>query len=301
MRTQQIEGKGQIALSCQEMHHGGTSFFIRRWKSCSSRSFASIVILHGLGGHSGYYDAFARLLAALQMDVISYDRRGHGYSGGRRGYVRNLNTDSDDLNWLLTTMQPQPTTPTCLLGDSWGALLLLEYSRRYTLNVEAIILSSPPVRLNVRTTWLASTIRALCTLIGTALRGRPAMPAPFPLSYASTDERFLKLLTSDPTTNLRMHPNALTITSRLMLRAKRSAAAIKVPTLILVGSLDRIISTSAAQRLARAMICTVTEVEQFTQAHHTLYLDNATPLVAATIQAWLARVTGHGGGSLHAR
>lgn len=291
MGSERIEDNGKIAFSCHQMRRGSTSFFIRRWVSCNAPRTGSVVILHGIGGHSGYYDEFARNLAALDIEVISYDRRGHGYSGGRRGYVRDLSTDPDDLHWLLTTLERQPTRPICLLGDSWGALLLLEYSRRYSLGVDAIILSSPPVAVDVRLSWIATSIRALATLVGTAMRGRPALSAPFPLEEASADERFLRWLKTDPITNLTMHPNAATVTACLMFRAAHSAAAITLPTLILLGSRDRIINRNVARQLPRVMTQSDVLLEEFTDAHHTLYLDASTPRVAKAIRSWMSGVT----------
>ncbi len=270
---------------------GAASFFVRRWSPRNSRSRASVIILHGIGGHSGYYDELARLLVTYGIEVICYDRRGHGLSGGRRGYVSSIRMDSEDLRWLLATLDPTPAPPKCLLGDSWGSLLLLEFSSRYALAVDAVILSSPPVRVTVRRTWVASIIKTLKVLFETTLRGEPAISAPFPLRDVSADERFFVQLTNDRTTNLTMHPNAAIVTARLMFRAYRNAAAVVVPTLILVGSNDRLISVRSVRRLRDNMIHAAVEMKEFSDAYHTLYLDSATPQVAAAIYDWLLRAT----------
>ena len=52
--------------------------------------WASVLLVHGLGEHSGRYEHVGDQLAGAGLDATAYDQRGNGGSGGRRGHVDRL-------------------------------------------------------------------------------------------------------------------------------------------------------------------------------------------------------------------
>ncbi|MFH1765744.1 MAG: alpha/beta fold hydrolase, partial [Gemmatimonadota bacterium] len=60
-----------------------TELFWCAWDAPKPR--ASLLLVHGLGEHSGRYDAFARVLAEEGTSVFAFDLRGNGRSPGPRG------------------------------------------------------------------------------------------------------------------------------------------------------------------------------------------------------------------------
>jgi alpha-beta hydrolase superfamily lysophospholipase len=63
----------------------GTELFWRWWESIEPRG--CLLLVHGLGEHSGRYDEFSRGLAEVGIMVLAFDLRGHGRSQGSRGDV----------------------------------------------------------------------------------------------------------------------------------------------------------------------------------------------------------------------
>ena len=63
----------------------GIELFWRVWEAPDPT--ASLLLVHGLGEHSGRYDTFAEILAGSGTSVFSFDLRGHGRSPGPRGDV----------------------------------------------------------------------------------------------------------------------------------------------------------------------------------------------------------------------
>ena len=59
--------------------------------------WASVLLVHGLGEHSGRYEHVGDQMAAAGLDVQAYDHRGNGGSGGRRGHVDRWAQLHDDL------------------------------------------------------------------------------------------------------------------------------------------------------------------------------------------------------------
>ena len=65
----------------------GTSILVRDWASDSQPGWprASVLLVHGLGEHSGRYEHVGDQMTRAGLDVHAYDHRGNGGSGGRRG------------------------------------------------------------------------------------------------------------------------------------------------------------------------------------------------------------------------
>ena len=53
---------------------------------------AIVVIVHGLGEHSGRYNYVTEVLNSFGYGVFRFDNRGHGKSGGARGYLKHYST-----------------------------------------------------------------------------------------------------------------------------------------------------------------------------------------------------------------
>ena len=67
----------------------GTALLTRHWPPSGTEDaiWASVLLIHGLGEHSGRYEHVGDQLAAAGIDTYGFDNRGNGGSGGRRGHV----------------------------------------------------------------------------------------------------------------------------------------------------------------------------------------------------------------------
>src|SRR5690348_14726200 len=97
----------------------------RWWRRAEPRGV--VIITHGFGEHGGSYRQAAESLgAALDLDVVAVDLRGHGRSPGRRGVVRRYEDLTDDvaatLDW---TARQRRDLPRFLLGHSNGGQVAL--------------------------------------------------------------------------------------------------------------------------------------------------------------------------------
>ena len=71
----------------------GLKLHLNNWPVAQPR--ARMLIVHGLGEHSGRYAALASELNAQGISVRAFDHRGHGRSPGKCG---TLNKDPDCLS-----------------------------------------------------------------------------------------------------------------------------------------------------------------------------------------------------------
>ena len=89
-----------------------------------------IVLVHGLGEHSGRYRThFADYFTNEGFSILTFDLPGHGKSSGKRGHIKEY----EDFNKLLSAgishaKKKYPTLPIFLYGHSLGGLIALDYS-----------------------------------------------------------------------------------------------------------------------------------------------------------------------------
>ena len=120
------------------------------WQSWTPvKTKAVVVIVHGLGEHSGRYAHVAEALTAVDCAVYAVDHRGHGKSGGPRVFVDRFANVVDDIDHVVElARREQPRKPVFLLGHSMGGALSLSYTLKNPGKLFALILSGPAVALD---------------------------------------------------------------------------------------------------------------------------------------------------------
>mgnify|MGYP000923732418 FL=1 len=106
---------------------------------------ALLVFVHGVCEHCGRYDHLAGEMLKAGYRVVRSDLRGHGKSGGERGYTSNYHGFSDDLDELIRHIRVEfPEVPMYMLGHSMGALISVLYAITYPGVLKGQILSGLP-------------------------------------------------------------------------------------------------------------------------------------------------------------
>ena len=110
---------------------------------------ASVVIVHGLGEHSGRYAHVAKALVDAGCAVYALDLRGHGQSEGSRAMIDRFSHAVEDIHQLVEKVRKKYSgKPQFLLGHSMGRALSLRYELKYGDRISGLILSGPAVALD---------------------------------------------------------------------------------------------------------------------------------------------------------
>ncbi|QAU24796.1 alpha/beta hydrolase [Dyella sp. M7H15-1] len=263
----------------------GQVLYLRDWPNPSARD--AVLIVHGLGEHSGRYERLARWFLTRGYAVRSYDQRGHGHTPGQRAAIRR----SDDLLRDLAVVYNDYTASfgrqPLLLGHSMGGAVALRTVLDGRVEPPALILSSPALR-----TYEALWLRRLAALLTRILPNLPLRNG-LPLDGLSHDSKVIEDYRNDALCN----PGA--ITPRLadfIFRAGVSSIAdawrLKVPTLLLVAGSDRLVDPSGSRDFADGAWVTKQLTSRFFDTlFHELFNETETGRhqVLAQLSDWLRR------------
>src|SRR6516164_3949617 len=84
---------------------------------------ASVVCVHGIQSHAGWYGHSCRRLAEAGFEVSFLDRRGSGHNETARGDTPSFRRLLDDIAEYIRAQRSQADHPFFVTGISWGAKL----------------------------------------------------------------------------------------------------------------------------------------------------------------------------------
>ncbi len=117
----------------------GLPLFCRKWDPATG-AVASVVIVHGLGEHSGRYLHVGRFFAEAGFRTIAFDLRGHGRSPGRPVFVKRYVELASDVDCVVKHFSGGPAF---VFGHSLGGQLVLWTAQHFRLMAAGLIVSSP--------------------------------------------------------------------------------------------------------------------------------------------------------------
>jgi lysophospholipase len=227
---------------------GGVRIHYRAWTPHRPR--AGLLVVHGLGEHSGRYASLAAELSRRGIAVFAPDLRGHGLSGGRRGHVRSFEDYLEEVDAMRAeaVRALSGETPLLLMGHSLGGLVAIRFLQTRPETVfRGVVLSAPALGLARKVSAVERTLaRVLDRLL-------PAVPLPngIPPEDLSHDPAEVEAYRSDPLVHRWITPRLFTQMEDAMRAALAGAGAIADPALVLVPEADRVVSPEAALDFCR--------------------------------------------------
>lgn len=263
----------------------GQKLFLRDWPLRAP--CGAVLMVHGLGEHSGRYETLAHWFLAQGYAVRSYDQRGHGHTPGQRAALRR----SDDLLRDLTVVyedyaQAMGQSP-WLLGHSMGGLVALRAVLDGRVEPPGLVLSSPALR-----TFEAPWLRELAHLLARLMPNLPLRTG-LPLEGLSHDAQVIEAYRNDPLCTRWITPRLADFIFRAGVSSITDAWRLRVPTLLLAAGSDRLVDPSGSRAFADAAWATKQLTSRFFDTlYHELFNEAETGRrqVLAQLADWLRRM-----------
>ena len=211
--------------------------------------WASVLLVHGLGEHSGRYEHVGDRMASAGLDVRAYDQRGMGGSGGRPGDIDAWSTFHDDLaERLAATRAAAPAgRPVVLYGHSLGGLISAGYLLTDRPKPDLVVLSSPALGSTVPG-WKLALARALGGVLPTV-----SIPNDFDGTTLSRDPAVAARTVGDPRCGKASTLRFAALAQREQARVNAGVpAGFGRPTLVLHGGDDGLVPVGASAPLEGA-------------------------------------------------
>jgi alpha-beta hydrolase superfamily lysophospholipase len=219
----------------------GTQLHERIWPA-EGAARAAVLIVHGYGEHIARYDETARALAHAGFAVRGIDLRGHGQSGGVRGFCRRFDEYLDDVD--VAAARAQGDAPSLfLLGHSFGALVGAHYAIRSPSALAGLVLTSPFFKLALA----VPPLKVLAGRIASRLVPTLALPSGLKGADVSRDPEIAAAYDVDPLNNKNATARWFTEAAAAQESLVADAVKLTLPTLLIAGEADRIAAASQAR------------------------------------------------------
>jgi acylglycerol lipase len=247
----------------------------RHWATASPK--AAILLIHGIGEHSARYEHVGDALSNAGFDVLSFDQRGFGETGGRRAFVAKFSEYTDDVADLLAERR-ELGVPVVLMGHSLGGLIAATYLIGADPQPDLAVLSAPALAAEIPR-WQRIAVPVL-----SRVTPRLHVKSDFDGSILSRDEAVQQAYVNDP---LRVDGQTASL-GRQIITAMASTSEqidrITLPTYVLHGGDDALVQPVASEPIGR--LANVTR-KVWPGLRHECMNEPEWPEVVAGVTAWL--------------
>jgi alpha-beta hydrolase superfamily lysophospholipase len=221
----------------------GCTIFLRSWVTDSPDI---LLILHGLGAHSGWFIDMGNKLAARGMTVYAMDHRGFGRSGGAPGHIDDFHTYVEDINFIITAIHERhPEASIHILGHSMGGIFASHYAAKYQSALTSVLFLNPWIQDTSQTPVL-TTLRIL---LGGIFKSKRYWQVAGGSEVMTTNPEAIQLLHTD-TYWCRKQTSSFLYQLFLMRAAVlKNAKLISKPGLIMQAEADKAVVSEASHNL----------------------------------------------------
>ena len=247
---------------------------------------ARVVLVHGIGDQvDGVpYTTAATALTTRGFAVRRLELRGHGRSGGRRGYVHAWSDFRDDLGAFVDVATAErPALPLFLVGVSMGGLIVTNYASYRPEGLRGVIALAPA---------LGDTggSRLLLAFLPVLSRLAPTLPIDPKLDLArlTRDRELQRAYVADPLYQTRVTPRIAAELLGAVTDTRARAGDFRVPLLVLHGTADTLTSPAGSREFVERAGVEDKTYRAYEGAYHNLLVETNREEIYDDIASWIS-------------
>ena len=240
-----------------------------------------VVYLHGIEGHSQWFQNTAQVLSQNGVAVYAPDRRGAGLNSKERGHLSNYRALLADIEIILRLVAVENDgQPIILIGNCWGgkpASVLASDDYKSTDGeplppLAGLILICPAIHTKVDFDWRTKLDIGVSVLRGDRC-SRASLDIPLEPVMFTQDPTYLEFIKNDPLRLLSATKKFFFEQFLLTLKAKSAAAKLLLPTLLIESGRDEIVNVAALDQWFVKVKAQDARKKVFAEAAHSIEFD----------------------------
>jgi alpha-beta hydrolase superfamily lysophospholipase len=243
-----------------------------------------VVLSHGYAEHARRYDHVAQRFGDAGLVTYALDHRGHGRSGGKRVWLKQLSDYTDDFATLVdVAAKDYPELKRVVLGHSMGGGIVFAYGAEHPDDYAAMVLSGPAVAAQLEA---PKPLAVAAKLIGSTFPGAKVRTLPF--DAISRDPEVVAKYNADPLVYHGRFPAGI---SKALLEVGENqpqlGAKLTAPLLIVHGEKDRLVGVEGSRLLVENAASAEVKLKVYPGLFHEVFNEPEQNLVLDDVTSWI--------------
>lgn len=265
-----------------------TELFYRHWGTEQKNPDKIIILFHRGHEHSGRLQHIVDELKLPNVPMYAWDSRGHGRSPGERGFSPSLATsvkDVDEFVRFCVKHSGVPIENVIIIAQSVGAVLASTWALDYAPPIRGMILASPAFKVKLYVPFARAGLALMYKM-----RGLFYVNSYVKGKYLTHDPQRIASFNSDPLISRPIAVNILLDLYRTAERVVANAAAITIPTQLLISGDDYVVHHQPQHEFYQRLNCAVKEKHVLSGFYHDTLGEKDRQLAFDKINAFIDRL-----------
>jgi alpha-beta hydrolase superfamily lysophospholipase len=254
----------------------------RSWQPLHAQ--AVLLLVHGLGAHSGRWEALAKYFSNHNFSSYALDLRGFGSTPDLKGHIESFDTYFQDILALRKIIETEhPGKKIFLAGESFGGILSFLLAQKQEKAFSGLILFAPAFSIKMQVSWWDYLQVALHLFINPKKQFKARLKA----EMCTRDPVYQQQLDSDPLESREVSAKFMANYFLAERQARKVPTKLVIPVLFLVAGQDKIVNPQETKRIFRWLDAKDKELIKYPEMSHALSIDLGKEQVFADILKWI--------------
>ena len=244
----------------------GTRLFYRHWPSREPGSRGAVILFHRGHEHSGRVAHLADELQLDDFDIFAWDARGHGRSGGERGYSPSMERSVADMDQFVrhaAVENGHDLHDISIVAQSVGAVTASRWLQTMKPDIRSAVLAAPAFRIRLYVPFAGPGLALMKRLRGEFRVNSYVRPG-----LLTHDRERAASYASDPLITLPIAATTLLDVLAAGRQAVAEAAKIEIPVQVLTSGSDYVVDRRAQYAFFENLVSAAKEVHDYPGFYH---------------------------------
>jgi alpha-beta hydrolase superfamily lysophospholipase len=245
-----------------------------------------LLLVHGLGAHSGRWEPLAQYFAQHNISSYALELKGFGQTGGIEGHVDSFDTYFEDILSLARIIRKEnPDTKIFLLGESFGGLLTFLLAHRSPELFSGLICLAPAFSIKIQ----VSLWDYFWVIVNSFRDPQKQFKLHFIGEMCTRDPKYQSQIDTDAREHRQVSAQFILNYFYAQRSVRKISTQLQIPVLFLVPIQDKLVSPHASKVIFYRLWAQDKEMIRYPEMYHALSVELGKEKVFADILHWLGK------------